>query len=84
MPVFNTGALVYSREVFVVELRPGSYWIDVPPENGALTVTPDPSRASTVGEGETFSPQTLEVFPDARVVKIRVTVAEVPFSSRAS
>lgn len=78
--------MIYAREVCVVELRPGTFWVDVPPDaDGALTVTRDPSRASVVDVGDTtMSPETLEAFPEARVIKIRVTVVEVPIDSLPS
>lgn len=71
--------MIYTRDACVVELKPGAFWVDVPPTaKGELTITTDPSRASVVDEGDTnLLPATLDAFPEARVIKIRVTVAEI-------
>jgi hypothetical protein len=67
-----------------VELRPGEFWVEAPGANGVV-VTADPARASTVAEGDNvIRPETLEMFPRARVLKVRVTVEEVDPDSRAS
>lgn len=76
--------VIYARECWIVELRPGEYWVEAPGAK-AIVVTADPARASTVGEGDNvIQPETFEVFPRARVLKVRVTVAEVDPDSRAS
>lgn len=70
-----------------MELRPGEYWVEAPAQahKGAIVVTKDPSRASLVGEGDNvIHPETYDVFPRARVIKIRVTIVEVDPNSRAS
>jgi hypothetical protein len=79
--------VIYARDSWIVELRPGEYWVEAPEEaqKGAIVVTRDPSRASLVAEDDNvIRPETFEVFPRARVVKIRVTVVEVDPGSRAS
>jgi hypothetical protein len=69
---------IHAAEAYVVELRQGQYWVDVPDPKGKLTATADPSRASTVSSADmTLLSETFAAFPTARVLKIRVTVAEV-------
>ncbi len=69
---------LYAADAYVVELRRGEYWVDVPSTGGELTVTADPSRASTVSSDAALLRETLAAVPTARVLKIRVTVSEVP------
>ena len=76
--------MIYARECWVVEIRPGEFWVEAPGAAG-IVVTSDPARTSTLAEGDNvIRPETLAVFPRARVLKVRVTVVEVDPDSRAS
>lgn len=74
----------HTRDAFIVELAPGSYWLNSPNKSGIGSVG-DPSLASDVKPGSrAFKLEVFprEAFPKVRLVKVRFSVEELddPFS----